>query len=272
VRSRCDALAPGLPAYDSAAALVAGGGVDALVLATPAASHLADATIAAEAGLPVLVEKPPAPDVAQAASLTRLEPAPRIGFNRRYEPGLRRLRARIPSDEQLDLALTLHHSGGWRSHTVSDDALLSVGSHLIDLARWLADCEVERVRASHLDDGLASLELVLDRGRARISCASDRPHRDRVEIRTASGPAVGQYIGHGLVRRGWRRLARPGAARGLVHLLVLEIEAFASAARGGPAPSLATAADGLAVMLAIEAGRRSAESGGSWVGTGPGLH
>ena len=43
VLSRCDTVAPGVPAYTSAAALLAAAEVDAVVLATPAAAHLAEA-------------------------------------------------------------------------------------------------------------------------------------------------------------------------------------------------------------------------------------
>jgi predicted dehydrogenase len=47
VSSRCRRLAAEVPTHDSAAALLAGGNLEALVLATPAAAHLADARLAA---------------------------------------------------------------------------------------------------------------------------------------------------------------------------------------------------------------------------------
>ena len=97
-RSRCEAAAPGVRAYDGARALIAAGDVDALVLATPASAHLADARVAAEASLPTLVEKPPGIDASEAAALAALDPAPWISFNRRFEPALTQLRAALPSD------------------------------------------------------------------------------------------------------------------------------------------------------------------------------
>jgi hypothetical protein len=49
-----------------------------------------------------------------------------------------------------------------------------------------------------------------------------------------------------------------------VRLLVDELEAFAVKGRGQRHPLLATAADGHAVMAAIDSMRRSAQLGGSW--------
>jgi predicted dehydrogenase len=68
------------------------------------------------------------------------------------------------------------------------------------------------------------------------------------------------------------------AARSLVsrgeHQLVASIsrqlDAFAAAVRGEPADGLATAEDGVAVMAALEAARRSARAGGTWVDVTPG--
>lgn len=68
---RCARLAPGIPSYRSAEALFAAEEVGALVLATPAETHLADARAAAARGVTLLVEKPPAPDAGGAAELPR---------------------------------------------------------------------------------------------------------------------------------------------------------------------------------------------------------
>lgn len=250
--SRCAKLAPELPRYESAADLIADGAVDALVLATPAAAHLADARLAAEAGLPALVEKPPAATAEEAAAMAALDPAPWIGFNRRFEPGLARLRSKVPAEGGLDLSIELHHpTGSWGSYVVSDDTLAASGTHLIDLARWLTRSEIERVEQADVEPTRARADLVLARGRASISCMSGARHRDRVEVRQAEDLVVA-YRADGPIRRILGRLARP-TATALVALQAAELGEFASAARGGHAPSLATAADGLAVMSAMEA-------------------
>jgi predicted dehydrogenase len=71
VAARCAAAAPGIPSFSDAAELIDAGIADVLVLATPAAAHLADARLAAEAGLPTLVEKPPTPTARETAELLR---------------------------------------------------------------------------------------------------------------------------------------------------------------------------------------------------------
>src|SRR5205823_3097888 len=133
--------------------------------------------------LPTLVEKPPARDAAEARRLAGLDPPPWIGFNRRFDPELRRLRA----DGRLDLRLTLHYRrASWRPLQVRDEALLDLGPHAIDLARWLARSPVRRVRAGVLTPKRCELELEFETGRAALSCASDRVFREVVEIRGSS--------------------------------------------------------------------------------------
>ena len=57
---------------------------------------------------------------------------------------------------------------------------------------------------------------------------------------------------------------RPPSEHPLVASLAAELESFAAAARGERRAELATARDGVAVMAAIEAARRSAANGGGW--------
>jgi predicted dehydrogenase len=49
--ARCAVVSPGTPAFTSAEDLVRAGGVDAVVIATPAAAHVSDARDVAAAGL-----------------------------------------------------------------------------------------------------------------------------------------------------------------------------------------------------------------------------
>ena len=276
VPSRCRQLVPDVPSYPDAATMIAAGGVDAIVLATPASAHIADARRAGEAGLPTLVEKPPAVDAGEAATLVRIVRPPWIGFNRRFDPLIARLREAVPANGDLALFLDLHYeSGSWRPYAVADDALLAVGTHLIDLARWLTHSDVHRARAVAVEPNRAVLELELTRGPARISCATDRPLRDRIVVRNAAGWQIARHEGVGLRSKvhllttmlrdpNLRRLIHPASRTSLVRLLIRELEAFGSAARGGDASVLATAADGLAVMTVIDAVRRSASDGASW--------
>ena len=92
--------------HAGAGELLAASDVEALVIASPPVEHLRQAQLAAGAGLPTLVEKPPALAGAGAEQLAALRPAPWIGFNRRFQHGggharaaarRRRARARAPA-------------------------------------------------------------------------------------------------------------------------------------------------------------------------------
>lgn len=259
-RDRVASLA-GAAAHPDAASLLAGTPVDALVLATPAAAHLADARRAAAAGLPVLVEKPPAADAAEAVQLAALTPAPRIAFNRRFARGLAELRAATPRGQEVGLLLEIgYRRRGWGAHTVADDALADLGAHLIDLARWLTGAEVAEVLRADVAPERAEFDLLLGPARARVRCATDQPYRERFVVRHRDGTLLGRRTEGGPVAAVRDRLLpRPHA---LVASLTAQVEAFARAVRGEPEDVLGTAADGVAVMTVIEAVRSCAARGG----------
>ncbi|PVZ04247.1 Gfo/Idh/MocA family oxidoreductase [Actinomycetospora cinnamomea] len=262
------ALAGGEPTVPTAAGAAellaaldaAGAGPDGLVLATPAAAHLADARVAAAAGLPALVEKPPAPDRAGAAELAALAPAPRIAFNRRFETGTEELRSATPPGEPVRLSLEIgYRRAGWGAHAVADDALLDLGPHLVDLARWITRAEVTDVVAATVTPERAEFELALGAARAHIRCATDRPYRERVEVRGPDGRRLARRRRGGLVAAVGGRLAPSSGPHPLVASLTAQVEAFARIVRGDPEPTLGRAADGLAVMTTIDAVRACAD-------------
>lgn len=264
VEERCANVAPGVPRYESASALLARASVDAVVLATPASAHLADARLAAQAVVPTLVEKPPAPSLTEGAELAALDPPPWIGFNRRFVPGLARMRAPLLAAGEASLTLEFHYErSDWRRYAADDEALLDLGTHLVDLARWLTGQEVTRARAGRVDDAHAAFELELERGGAVISCTADEAWSENVESRDGAGRLVGRYSTDD--RRSFL-LSRvlPNRRYPLVASLAGQLEAFAEAVRGGAATPLATAADGLAVMAVVEAVRHSAADGCLW--------
>ncbi len=273
--------------FPDAAALLAGSRLDALVLATPAALHLADAERASAAGVPVLVEKPPAPDVAGAAALAALSPAPWVGFNRRFDPGAAAVRRAVPAVGPVDLRIEIsYRRRSWGAFAVRDDALLDLGPHLVDWARWIGGRDVVEVRCPELSAERAALELVLagdgagaPGGVATLRAVTDRPHAELVELRDASGEVrAGHRLG-GLAAAVRGRVAgvlgrvAPGGSGGsgagrpsaLVASLAGQLDALAAAVRGAPPADLGTAADGLAVMAVLDAARASAAGGGRTV-------
>jgi predicted dehydrogenase len=256
------ATTAGVPGFGSAEELLAAGGVEALVLATPAAAHLADARLATGARLPVLVEKPPAADLAGAVGLAALEPTPWIGFNRRFDDRVGSLRAAVPPRAEVGVFLEIsYRRGGWGAHTVRDDALADLGPHLVDMARWLTGADVTEVRRAVVSPERAEFDLQLGAARARIRCVTDRPHRERIEVRHRDGGLVGRLVRGGLVAAVRGRLGPPGP-HPLAASLTAQLEAFARAVRGGSEPTLGTAADGVAVMAVLEAVRVASASKG----------
>jgi predicted dehydrogenase len=246
--------------FADAAEMIAAGGVDALLVTVPADDHFAVASLAADYGLPCLVEKPPAPDFAGAAVLAALVPTPSIGFNRRFLQGLE-LSPSIPVQGWLELELELRfRRAGWGAHLSHDEALLDAGTHLIDLAAFLTGAAPIAVRNAGVEPERAELELELGRARARIRCATDRPYAERVEVRDRSGRLIAAS-----------RLGRISAARGrlrsgedpLVLSLRRQLQRFVTRARGEVPAQLASAEDGVAAMAVVEAARRSAELGGA---------
>ena len=161
-------------------------------------------------GLPVLVEKPPAPDRAGAAALAALEPAPYVAFNRRFDPAIAALRAATPAGAEVAVVAEIaYRRGGWGAHAVADDALLDLGPHLVDLARWITKADVTRVRRASVTPERADV-----RPGARRRAGPD-PLRDRpVAPRARRGPAPRRHGGRAPPRRrsGGRR-ARPAAHR-----------------------------------------------------------
>lgn len=258
--SRRDALARacGATAFESAAELVAAGGIDAVVVAGPAAEHLTHASLAAAAGLPCLVEKPPAPDASAAAALVALDPSPWIGFNRRFQQGTELL-AKLPADGELELELELcYRRRSWGAHLVADEPLLDLGPHVVDLTLLLAGPGAT-VRAASAGPERCALVLETSRGLALIRCATDRRHLERVVARRPGGVAIAKSTNGGLVSATFARFRR--GAHPLVASLLAQLEAFAAAARGGDPGLLATAEQGALVMALIDEARARAAGG-----------
>lgn len=260
-QSRCDAIAPGVPAHQDIHSLIGGGGIDALVISTPTRFHLSDARSAAQAGLPALLEKPPGLNLEEARALCRLRPGPWIGFNRRFDPDITRLK--YESSQEGNIQLELHYRRtSWKPFDMRDDALLDLAPHLIDLARWLTGSEVFSVRAVSLNECRVRLDLKLERGHAAVSCSNDTHYRERIVVRDSQGCVRSAYQRGGLFS-GLAARVQPKRESPLVKPMARQLEAFAFAIRGMlDRTQLATSVDGLATMAVIDAARRSAALNG----------
>lgn len=263
---RCRAAGGAAAGFGSAAEMLEAAAPDAVVVATPPALHSEVAATAAAAGVPALVEKPPAADLEEAVRLAALEPAPAIGFNRRFLQG-EELAGAVPAAGWLELELELRfRRRAWDPHQVRDDVLIDAGIHLADLACFLSGSVPLCARRAVVGPDRASFELELGRGRARISCAADARYAERVRILDRAGRATARSRIGGVSAR---FAALGGRPQPLELSLRRELAAFAAHLGGGERGALASAADGVRAMAAIEAARRSAELGGAEVTVAP---
>ena len=262
-QSRCHDIAPQVPAYDGIQAMILAGKIEALIIATPTRCHLADAQRAGQEHLPTLLEKPPGVDVSQAQALLNLTPQPWIAFNRRFDPEIIHMKNGLPSEGELCMKLELHYRRkSWNPFDMSDDALLDLGPHLIDLARWLTNSRVRSVQGLRVEQERAEFELELERGKVVIVCSCNNPYREVVQVRLNNGSLIGSFKRGGIVAGIIGKL-RPTRENPLVKSLIGELEAFGRAVRKNTAStSLGTVRDGVVVMSVIEAVRQSTKQGG----------
>lgn len=133
-------------ATDDALGLIRNADVDAVLVASSDATHVAYVNACLDAGKPVLCEKPLAPTAVQARRLVDLEaalagdssPLISVGFMRRFDPGYVELRHLITNGD-LGVPLLVHSTGRGVSASVGSDELTITGSaiHDLDIVPWL---------------------------------------------------------------------------------------------------------------------------------------
>ena len=189
------------PGYKSAEFLLAGTDVDAVIIATPPATHAAIGVMAVRAGKAIYIEKPIATAIADAILLSHETKVAGVravvGFNRRSHPLFRRMRDLIESGAigKLRMVQTtfcepspVDGMPAWKGMRNSGGGvLLDLASHHIDLIRWCTRAEVIQIRASVASDSSeqdsASVEMKLDNGVIAQSLYSFRSgYSERVTV------------------------------------------------------------------------------------------
>jgi predicted dehydrogenase len=289
-----------IAAFGDAEAMLSGVELDAVIIAVPTHMHSAAAASIAHAGKAFYLEKPIAISeaeaalVLQAAAQSGVKAA--VGFNRRAHPLYQRARQLL-----LDGAIGEVHGAQtvfsepappdglpeWkRKRETGGGALLDLGSHHVDLLRWLLDTEVETVSASvrtiSTEDDFASVNMTLANGaHAQSTFALASAYADHLEILgtagtlrierhsaslTLSEPRRFGYgrrersVGTGMGDIVWRarRIARPAEDPSYLRAM----RAFVRQLRNEE-PPLASLEDGersLRVILAAEESSRRASS------------
>ncbi len=128
--------------------LIAANAVDAVVVATPTPFHHPVASLCLDAGLHVLVEKPIASTVEEAEDLNeranRAGVVLTVGHVERFNPSVRELLRSIEKPIHLQLDRV-----GPFTPRVTDNVVIDLMIHDLDLARALAGSEVVRLQAIH---------------------------------------------------------------------------------------------------------------------------
>ncbi|MCX4767464.1 Gfo/Idh/MocA family oxidoreductase [Streptomyces sp. NBC_01275] len=267
--------------HTEAAAALDAPGVEAVLIASPGPAH-EEALLAAFArGLPVLCEKPMAPDSAGALRVVEAEARlgrrlAQIGFMRRYDAEYRRLKALL-DEGRLGRPLMLHctHRNVSSPPDFTSAMLIdSSVSHEIDAARWLLGQELTAVTvlrprpSSGAPQGLLDPQFVVfetDGGalvdvEVFVNCGFG--YQVRCEAVCESGSArIGDDHGMLVSARGTAGAEVPQDY--LVRFADAydrEVQAWVDATRRGRVTG-PTAWDGYAASVVAEAGVRALESG-----------
>jgi myo-inositol 2-dehydrogenase/D-chiro-inositol 1-dehydrogenase len=127
---------------------------NAYFIVSPPAAHLAQATCAANTGAYVFCEKPLGEDLASIDSampaLRSYKDRIQVGFNRRFDPHMADLKARIAAGaigqvEQLRIVSRDHTPPGVGDLKNSSGLITETTIHDFDLCRWLLDDEMSKV-------------------------------------------------------------------------------------------------------------------------------
>lgn len=214
--------------YSDWTGLIADPDLDAVLIATPGDSHLPLASGALAAGKHVLVEKPLALTVPDAEALAKQARTAKVvsmvGLNFRFHPVARELKATIERGaigRPLAVFTTLMSGVGQYVSVTGYETSPQRGGgvfhnkavHILDLLRFLFDCEVESGRATarsemHQHD-CATVEMVLANGVQVVGYFSNRAIVDMTcLVMGDEGKAAVNFTrpaGVALYRRGFSR-------------------------------------------------------------------
>ncbi len=243
-----------------AADLSALGTVEGVVVATPTSTHAEVVEAALGLGVPVFVEKPLTADLPSARRLAAAAPDRLFVMDKwRYDPGVREL-ARIARSGELGAPVGIHARRVTLGHRYADvDTVWIHAPHDLAIAlEVLGHVPEPRLAVAELVAGeLAGAHGGAGRGAVDGARGSTLAPGHRRELRLVCEDGVAQldggYAEHVVVARAGairedaverRRLAGEPP-------LLAELRAFVEHLSGGP-PPLSSAADGVAVVEAIE--------------------
>ncbi len=279
--ARAEAVAAscgGARVFTDANALIGDDGIDAVVIASPDATHGDLAIACIEAGKPVLCEKPIGVDLDEAKRVLRAEVAGgrrlvQVGLMRVYDPQHVALKRAIDDDAIGQPLLFRGIHKHWEQDRTAVHVIVNSAVHDIHSARWLMDDDVAFVFADHLaavEERPESARLVLLQlkfrggglGTIEVDVDDNYGYEVVVEVSGERGTLRTPSIVSPILRRGgvvsqaveadW--LERFNAA------YIIEAEAWVQAVLNGGTAG-ASVWDGYAAMYVADAAARSLDSG-----------
>lgn len=161
-------------------ALVRDPNVDAVLIASPDATHKALTLACLEARKPVLCEKPLAPTAAECREVLAAESRlgrrlVQVGYMRRFDPAYVEMKAQLLSGGLGDPLMLhcVHRNVSAPSWFDSRMAVSNSAVHEFDIARWMLDTELSgiqvfRPKAARADSPGAPVFLVLESARGQL--------------------------------------------------------------------------------------------------------
>ena len=251
--------------YASLGELLAGAGIDGLLVASPVARHVADATQAAEAGVVGARREAAGGGRAGAAALIDLSPAPYLGL----QPPVRPRRARRPRRDRATSGDTRARPGhrttggpaGERISSPTTRCSISAPTSSTGLggspaARSRGDRRRRRPRARRPSSS-SSKEV----GRASTR-PTDRPHEERIEVRIGGELVARHRIGGAVAGLRARLPSRSHPRPPGRHPSRRARRVRRRSAHGGGPVRSARRPTGVAAMAVLDAARASAAAGG----------
>jgi myo-inositol 2-dehydrogenase / D-chiro-inositol 1-dehydrogenase len=293
-RAAVTTLAPNASGFDAWRSLLDDAPLDAVIIASPPATHADIAVAALDIGCHVYIEKPMAVDPHDAYRIVRAwrrsGRAAMVGFNYRFNPLQVEAADLVRSGTIGDVTAVrtvFTRPGGalpdWQATPAGGGPLFDLATHHLDLIRMLTGLEVASIGAALSGDGAghtASIAGTLTNGASvQVLVSFGSIDDDRVDVHGTSG-----WIGVDRYRSTRPILRRAGAAGRAAAVLdvvrstaragylvrkmrspwhepshAIALDAFLAATRGRPSPP--DPEDGLVNVQAVAAAREAARTG-----------
>ncbi len=263
-------------------------GIDYAVVASPTSTHLPIGLALASAGVHALIEKPVAPNPADAQALFHAFASAglvgAVGHIERFNSALRAARQRVMDGELGELyQVTTRRQSPFPARIADVGVIMDLATHDIDITRWLTGVDYYSVAAltahksgrdhedlvacvATLQDGLVATHLVnwLTPVKERVVTITGEQGSFIIDLLTADLT----YCENGVVDNEWPEMARfRGVSEGNITRFAIskpeplraEHEAFRDAVLG-QTDAIVTLQDGLHAVLVATALQKSAVS------------